>query len=284
VVPDPGRAVVGASPRGPAGALQSADIEDDLATIGRWQAQWQKTQVTTPSDASAPASGQRAWHAHLAGTDAQLQAEQVDMLVRGACRSLSRGAWPLYVTRTSLNVDGAGQAAGTVGCRPRAVGADPTLLLHGWFFFFGGDISRLAALPDLAAALAPTLPMRWILAGDSDGQRPGVGAALREYRWLLGDPAIDVSTTPETELAKAGITAVIPTVPVSINHRRMFPGSNVRRRGDVSGTQASRTPDNIRACRPRPALRIACSPRAACRVPPCQTPRFRHTPPRFQMR
>ena len=75
-----------------AGALQSADIEEHLATIGRWQApEWQKTQVVDALRRFGAAIRAEwldavdwpAWHARLAGTDAQLQAERVDMLARG---------------------------------------------------------------------------------------------------------------------------------------------------------------------------------------------------------
>lgn len=85
-----------------------------------------------------------------------------------------------------------------------------------------GGIGHLAALPAQARAIAPTVSTRWILTGDSDGQRVGVGAALVERGWRIGDPAVTVSAEPLSLLATLGIAVVIPTVPIAVNHRRLL--------------------------------------------------------------
>lgn len=85
-----------------------------------------------------------------------------------------------------------------------------------------GGIGRLASLPDLAAGLVPGVTTRWILSGDIDGKRAGVGAALAERGWRLGDAAVQVSADPGTLLAAPGVVVVIPTVPIAAQHRRLL--------------------------------------------------------------
>jgi hypothetical protein len=84
-----------------------------------------------------------------------------------------------------------------------------------------GGIDRLAALPALARTLAPRATTRWILSGDSDGKHPGVGTALTAHGWSASVPEVRVSADPLPLLGQPGITAIIPTTPVAIQHRRI---------------------------------------------------------------
>ena len=84
-----------------------------------------------------------------------------------------------------------------------------------------GGIDRLAALPGLARSLSPTVTARWILSGDSDGKHPGVGAALAGHGWSTGVPEVRVSADTLPLLSQPGITAIIPTTPVAVQHRRI---------------------------------------------------------------
>lgn len=85
-----------------------------------------------------------------------------------------------------------------------------------------GGAGRLAALPALAATLAEGVPLHWILTGDSDGLRPGVGAALATRGWALGAPEIAVSAEPLPLLTRPGLIAVIPTTPIATQHQRLL--------------------------------------------------------------
>lgn len=85
-----------------------------------------------------------------------------------------------------------------------------------------GGAGHLAALPAQAAALAPDVTCRWVLTGDVDGSKPGLGAALAERGWSVGDPAVAVSADPGPLLMAPGIVAVIPAVPVAMEHRRLL--------------------------------------------------------------
>ncbi len=84
-----------------------------------------------------------------------------------------------------------------------------------------GGIDRLAALPALARSLAPQATTRWILSGDSDGKHPGVGTALTTHGWSANVPEVRVSADPLPLLSQPGITAIIPTAPVAVQHRRI---------------------------------------------------------------
>ncbi|MBN8523822.1 MAG: hypothetical protein J0M02_00655 [Planctomycetes bacterium] len=85
-----------------------------------------------------------------------------------------------------------------------------------------GGIGRLAQLPRLATELQPQVTASWILTGDVDGQRTGVGAALSASGWLRADPRVLVTAEPLAALTAPGIVAVIPTVPVAAEHRRLI--------------------------------------------------------------
>ncbi len=85
-----------------------------------------------------------------------------------------------------------------------------------------GGAGRLAALPALTATLAGDVPVRWILTGDTDGMRPGVGAALATYGWSIGAPEIVVSADPSSLLTRPGILAIIPTAAVAMQHQRLL--------------------------------------------------------------
>jgi hypothetical protein len=84
-----------------------------------------------------------------------------------------------------------------------------------------GGIDRLAALPGLARSLSPSVTARWILSGDSDGKHPGVGTALAAQGWSASVPEVRVSADPLPLLGQPGITAIIPTAPVAVQHRRI---------------------------------------------------------------
>jgi hypothetical protein len=85
-----------------------------------------------------------------------------------------------------------------------------------------GGIDRLAALPGLAGQLSSGVNTRWILSGDADGKRPGVATALAASGWTTLMPEIRVSADPMPLLAQPGIVAIIPTVPLSVQHRRLL--------------------------------------------------------------
>ncbi len=84
-----------------------------------------------------------------------------------------------------------------------------------------GGIDRLAALPGLARSLAPAVTTRWMLSGDNDGTHPGVGTALETHGWSTGASEVRVSADPLPLLGQPGITAIIPTTPVAVQHRRI---------------------------------------------------------------
>jgi hypothetical protein len=84
-----------------------------------------------------------------------------------------------------------------------------------------GGIDRLAALPALARSLAPQATTRWILSGDSDGKHPGLSTALCTHGWSANIPEVRVSADPLPLLGLPGITAIIPTAPVAVQHRRI---------------------------------------------------------------
>ncbi|MBA2480247.1 MAG: hypothetical protein H0V44_06270 [Planctomycetes bacterium] len=84
-----------------------------------------------------------------------------------------------------------------------------------------GGIDLLAALPDHCATLDKDLPTRFVLSGDVDGARAGVGAALAQAGWSLGDPGVVVTADPESALAAPGVIAVIPTTAVAVEHARL---------------------------------------------------------------
>ena len=83
-----------------------------------------------------------------------------------------------------------------------------------------GGLDHLAALPAQVRAQIPGA--RFVLTGDSDGSRAGVGAALLTHGWSRDDAAIIVTADPLSALEQPGVLAVIPTVPVQANHRRLL--------------------------------------------------------------
>jgi hypothetical protein len=85
-----------------------------------------------------------------------------------------------------------------------------------------GGAAILAALPAQAAALAPGVTTAWVLTGDADGMRPGVGAALAKQGWALGHAAIAVAADPLPLLTAPGLVAVVATQPCAVNHRRLL--------------------------------------------------------------
>lgn len=84
-----------------------------------------------------------------------------------------------------------------------------------------GGAGRLAQLPALASAWQATVSASWILSGNADGTRPGVGAALAEHGWVVADPRVLVTNDPLPALSTPGIVAVIPTTAVAAEHRRL---------------------------------------------------------------
>jgi hypothetical protein len=84
-----------------------------------------------------------------------------------------------------------------------------------------GGIDHLAALPALCRSLAPTTTVRWLLSGDVDGAKPGVGEALKAAGWEQDDAAVQIATDPAPLLTKPGITAVVVPAACPLNHRRL---------------------------------------------------------------
>jgi hypothetical protein len=85
-----------------------------------------------------------------------------------------------------------------------------------------GGAGILASLPAQAARIAPGVTTRWLLTGDIDGSKPGLGAALAQRGWTLNDPAVAVTSTPMPLLADPGIVVVIPTAPGAVEHRKIL--------------------------------------------------------------
>lgn len=84
-----------------------------------------------------------------------------------------------------------------------------------------GGAGRIARIPGLVRDIAPGLVATWILSGDTDGQRPGLGATLVMSGWFLGDPSVRIADDPMPLLAAPGVVAVIPTGAASVQHRRI---------------------------------------------------------------
>lgn len=84
-----------------------------------------------------------------------------------------------------------------------------------------GGAGRIARIPGLVRELAPQLDSTWVLSGDPDGNRAGVGAALERHGWRVGDPSVRVADDPIPLLATPGIVALIPTSEAAIQHRRL---------------------------------------------------------------
>jgi hypothetical protein len=84
-----------------------------------------------------------------------------------------------------------------------------------------GGAGRLARLPGLARELAPGVTASWVLTGDADGQRSGVAAAVAGSGWRLGEPSVQVAEDPVPLLATPGLTAIVTTGSVPVQHRRI---------------------------------------------------------------
>jgi hypothetical protein len=84
-----------------------------------------------------------------------------------------------------------------------------------------GGAGRLAKLPGLTSELAPGVASTWVLSGDPDAKRPGVGTALSRSGWCIGDPSVRVVDDPLPVLGTPGIVAVIPTRQAPVQHRRI---------------------------------------------------------------
>lgn len=85
-----------------------------------------------------------------------------------------------------------------------------------------GGAELLAGLPGLAAELAPGLAARWVLTGEVDGPAAGLGRALAEHGWSVGDPAVMVADDPLPLLDRAGLQAVVTTGPATVQHARIL--------------------------------------------------------------
>ena len=83
-----------------------------------------------------------------------------------------------------------------------------------------GGIEVLAALPGTLRHTVPSA--RFVLAGDTNGSRDGGRAALVDHGWSRDDNAIVVSADPLAALNQPDVLAVIPSVPVQANHRRLL--------------------------------------------------------------
>ncbi len=80
---------------------------------------------------------------------------------------------------------------------------------------------RIARIPGLVRDIAPGLDATWVLSGDADGKRTGLGTALTKTGWRLGDMSVRVADDPVPLLATPGVVAVIPTGDASVQHRRI---------------------------------------------------------------
>lgn len=84
-----------------------------------------------------------------------------------------------------------------------------------------GGAGRILRLPGLARELAPGVMCTWVLSGDPDGKRAGLGATLAQTGWRIGDPSVRVADDPLPLLGAPGIVAVIPTGGPGVQHRRI---------------------------------------------------------------
>jgi hypothetical protein len=84
-----------------------------------------------------------------------------------------------------------------------------------------GGIDLLAGLPAACAATAPSVAVRFLLSGNSDGSHPGVSAALGLRGWRRDDAAIIASADPGSALGVDGPVAIIPTISTSLANARL---------------------------------------------------------------
>jgi hypothetical protein len=84
-----------------------------------------------------------------------------------------------------------------------------------------GGMDHLAALPQLCKELSPNTRPRFILVGDTEGMRTGVAAALAQRGWEQSPPDVLASARPEIDITKNEVIAVVPEVPVAINHAKL---------------------------------------------------------------
>ncbi len=84
-----------------------------------------------------------------------------------------------------------------------------------------GGAHLLAGLSCFCRKTQPTVQVRCILTGDTDGDRPGVADALMRYGWEVAPSAIVVTQDPSPHLTVPGIVAVVCADPSPVNHRRM---------------------------------------------------------------
>lgn len=84
-----------------------------------------------------------------------------------------------------------------------------------------GGAGRLARIPAIIRGLAAELDATWVLSGEVDGKRPGLGAALAKHGWRVGDASVRVVDDPTPLLAAPHVVAVIPTGDAPMQHRRI---------------------------------------------------------------
>ncbi len=85
-----------------------------------------------------------------------------------------------------------------------------------------GGIDKIAALPTRCSELGKDLSTHFVLSGDVDGPRPGVGGTLAKVGWTVGDPAVAVTARPESVLSTPGVIAIIPTTPIAVENARLL--------------------------------------------------------------
>jgi hypothetical protein len=86
-----------------------------------------------------------------------------------------------------------------------------------------GSLGGVDVLAGLATMVTVTNPgARFLLSGDIDGNRPGVGAQLKKFGWTMDEDAVVVTGDPAAILTKESVVAVISTARTAIQHRKIL--------------------------------------------------------------
>ncbi len=169
----------------------------------------------------------------LAGKDAQIELRAVGVLpgVKTVSLRTTTGTVRIQIQVVTTGLGTGAEVLKDVFVHARTAKASAWFIihdLHGDIRNCGcstgslGGIDKIAALPTRCAELDKDLSTHFVLSGDVDGQRPGVGGTLAKYGWTVGDPAVVVTARPESVLSNPGIIAIIPTTPIAVENARLL--------------------------------------------------------------
>jgi hypothetical protein len=83
-----------------------------------------------------------------------------------------------------------------------------------------GGVDVLAGLATIVSGKG--VGARFLLSGDSDGQRPGLGAILQRFGWETDSEAIVVADDPVTAISDEKVVAVVCAATTSLQHRKLI--------------------------------------------------------------